>query len=530
MLARVRRSLGGKGRRAMFAVLIGLVILSVVSTAAMYLGGAKVAHAYASNEDDVLFIHGFADNCSIWGDPDAYGGASPSARFYMNHIGSNQWQGNLKTVGYYLAGSADCDVDLNSMNTTRDPWATTVNSKCGSYYGGSEGYATMDQDLRNLSCRLAWYIYVTYAANFKNVRVVAHSMGGLLIRYALDRVQNHDAVFPPVLYVPVVITMGTPHGGINAPWGAWAACTQIAHVDQNCLQGAEMEGLFSDTDRSPNGNTSKDFLTALEAETSPPSGGATYTEWTVMGSLCDKVITTSVNFPGGPSGGHGTHKVLYEQVPTDADFTYPVCDPNQGYAAYVHSDPQLDYLHDMTGTSYQDALAFSCDGCAGVPTYPVAQVHHSLAVMYLNLTLNPAAPPTPTPTSTATPVTTCATPVETDNLEQAAHGDLRDNFWHVYYDIKRDSVTNAPCQMRVVVRIYSPAPDGVWNGAVGVWAFKNGTYIDASWSKHSGSGTYANHLVWRGPWFSATSATYIIKSVEYNGSNYYTRAWGTFTI
>jgi hypothetical protein len=137
--------------------------------------------------------------------------------------------------------------------------------------------------------------------------------------------------------------------------------------------------------------------------------------------------------------------------------------------------------------------------------------------------------PTP-PTPTATNVPTCTTTTETDNLEEAAHIDLRDNFWHVYYDIKRDSVNNAPCQMRVVVRIYNPAPDGVWNGAVGVWAFKNGTYIDASWSKHSGSGTYANHLVWRGPWFSATSATYIIKSVEYNGSNYYTRAQGTFTI
>jgi hypothetical protein len=170
------------------------------------------------------------------------GGDSPSARFYMNHIGSNQWQGALRTVGYYSDRSADCDVDLNSTNTNRDSWADTVNSKCGSYYGGDEGSINadgsinMDQDVRNLSCRLAWHIYVNYAANFKNVRVVASSMGGLLIRYALDCVQHQpkndcndptgptgpdgQSWWPPVLYVTVVIAMGTPHGGIADPAGA----------------------------------------------------------------------------------------------------------------------------------------------------------------------------------------------------------------------------------------------------------------------------------------------------------------------
>jgi uncharacterized protein with LGFP repeats len=168
-----------------------------------------------------------------------------------------------------------------------------------------------------------------------------------------------------------------------------------------------MQGL-KDQYRSPNGDTSDNFLNALKSETSPPSGGASYTEWTVMGSECDEAIypDNATNFPAGPSGSHGTHKIVYELVPKDADFTYPDCD-GRGHTAYVHSDAQLDYLHDMATTQYQDVIVRSCDGCAWTADIPVTSAHHSLAVMYLNLSLNPVAPPTPTPLPTFTPTPAC---------------------------------------------------------------------------------------------------------------------------
>jgi hypothetical protein len=357
---------------------------------------------------------------------------------------------------------------------------------------------------------------------------VAHSTGGVIIRYALDRVQHHDSAFPPYLYVPVVITMGTPHGGITSPFGAYFACTQVAHVDQNCLQGAELEGAGPDTARAPNGNTSQDFLSTLEAETSPPSGGTTYTEWTVIGSVCDGIIpaTSATNIPGGPAGAHGTHKIVYTYVPDDAGVSYPFCDTFNGLNAYEHSDQQFDYLHDMAATSHQDASAVYCDGCSGTLSYPpgtLTQIHHSLAVMYLNLRLDVAPPPTPTPT----PVTTCASTTETDDNERASYLDNRGNDWHVYVDLKRDSTTGAACQMQVVVRIFPPAPDGTWKGKLGVMSYNGSNLVSGSAGTVSSSTSAPGHLVWRGPWFNVSPGnTYSAKTVEYNGSNSYLRARG----
>jgi triacylglycerol esterase/lipase EstA (alpha/beta hydrolase family) len=38
-------------------------------------------------------------------------------------------------------------------------------------------------------------------------------MGGLIARYALARVQRGHRRFPPRLWIPNVVTLGTPHRG-----------------------------------------------------------------------------------------------------------------------------------------------------------------------------------------------------------------------------------------------------------------------------------------------------------------------------
>ena len=143
-----------------------------------------------------------------------------------------------------------------------------------------------------------------------------------------------------------------------------------------------------------------------------------------------------------------------------------------------------------------------------------------------------APPPTPTPTNT--PVPTCSVTNETDNIQPSngtnPYVDNRGNTWYVYYDIKRDAKTNAPCQMQLVVRIFNPAPNGAWSGTASLYTLVNGNYDSASFGKVSGSCTYQYHFVWRGPWFKAGSAYYHLETFEYNGSNAYTRAWANFSI
>ena len=80
--------------------------------------------------------------------------------------------------------------------------------------------------IRHLAWHLANYISANWTAKGIAVDVVAHSMGGLLIRYAMAK-QGVDGF--PRLRVEDVITLGSLHGGAH-----FAALT-------GTTQGAEME-------------------------------------------------------------------------------------------------------------------------------------------------------------------------------------------------------------------------------------------------------------------------------------------------
>jgi len=124
---------------------------------------------------------------------------------------------------------------------------------------------------------------------------------------------------------------------------------------------------------------------------------------------------------------------------------------------------------------------------------------------------------------------------ETDNIQvnNGSYNPFRDdldNQWVIYYDITRDVHDNVPCEMRVVMRIFNPSPNGAWHGTADVYAYVNGYYNSYSFGKVSGSGTYQYHFVWRGPWFGADYGFYQIEIDEFNGSNTYLRAFTTFWI
>src|SRR5215471_9694242 len=46
-------------------------------------------------------------------------------------------------------------------------------------------------DIRHLAYHLAWYLWDEFSSRGRNVQIVGYSMGGLIVRWALDATQDH---------------------------------------------------------------------------------------------------------------------------------------------------------------------------------------------------------------------------------------------------------------------------------------------------------------------------------------------------
>lgn len=149
-----------------------------------------------SQADPVIFIHGWSPdgdaNCA------AYWSAVTTA---FTNAG---WTGALTTFGYY-SGNTNCDIMYNGDTTSTS--------------------------IKTVGKALANEIYNRYSVNGVKVDVVAHSMGGLVIRSALTEVAKGTAGYPPYVYVEDVVTLGTPHSGAtNAGWCSftlWFQCKEM---------------------------------------------------------------------------------------------------------------------------------------------------------------------------------------------------------------------------------------------------------------------------------------------------------------
>src|SRR5207249_4490639 len=90
-------------------------------------------------------------------------------------------------------------------------------------------------DVRHFSYELAWWLWDTFTSQGKPVDLIGHSMGGLIITYALQRVAAQDPLFPPSLTVSTVVTISTPFKGVN---GMMCASTNTQCLD--LLPGSEL--------------------------------------------------------------------------------------------------------------------------------------------------------------------------------------------------------------------------------------------------------------------------------------------------
>lgn len=171
---------------------------SVVARAGHPKGGSYTFEAKPEPGSDgdgrdtaTIFVHGYSNS----------GGSNCDSTFgsMMTKLREFGQTGPFDTVGYY-------DDDKGCTDDIRNHGSHTK------HFGGSGKGHSVNTDIRHLGYHLAWFIHDKYSKDGTYVQIVAHSMGGLITRYALARSETSDA-FPAQLLVEDVVTLGTPHAG-----------------------------------------------------------------------------------------------------------------------------------------------------------------------------------------------------------------------------------------------------------------------------------------------------------------------------
>ena len=234
----------------------GILIAALMLTLAAQHATATAVGARTDDKAKVtIFIHGYSggDCEGDWG-------------FLIDHMRANGWTGNFY-IPKFLTGDSNCNprpaVAMGCMNCTGSH----------TYWFGHSGTThSNNTSIRHLSWHLANYIATNFTARGLVVDVVAHSMGGLMIRYALSK-QGVDSF--PRLKVEDVVTLGSPHAGAS-----FAALT-------GTTQGAEME-------------PSSTLIAWLTKWGMNPQGQGG-TDWTTIGSHGDLIVqedsATSMSVP-----------------------------------------------------------------------------------------------------------------------------------------------------------------------------------------------------------------------------------------
>lgn len=198
--------------------------------------------ALSPDGDPLLLVHGFTDTCDYaFNHTDVVPNTGLNARRTIEYLENNGWDASaLDLIGYYdpltphddllYNGQTVPTIDGTTGQSAYDPntglyaWGScthnlqefiyqnqTEATLCDPYREGYQA-GSFNDPLEHLGCLLAWYIYDTYQG--RPVDILAHSMGGLIVRDAIGE-SGHNIDFPPSpLNVHIVVTVGTPHGGV----------------------------------------------------------------------------------------------------------------------------------------------------------------------------------------------------------------------------------------------------------------------------------------------------------------------------
>jgi triacylglycerol esterase/lipase EstA (alpha/beta hydrolase family) len=233
-------------RRRLAVPALVVTVLSLLAALLPVAPASAAAPPRNDGWDNIVFVHGFDPGVGTPGhDCAAYWSAM---RAYLQGTTERTW-------GYY-SGNTNCSVN----------------------YAGSR-----DTSLNDLAREFSQFIARTYPN--QQVDVVAHSMGGLIVRRAISGSQRREAGFAYPIYVEDVVTLGTPHGGANLAGACGTFLQQL-----QCKQMA----------------AGSDFLTALASNAQSAFG----TDWTVIGSEGDATVTAT-----SATAMSAGHKRIYLRVP-----------------------------------------------------------------------------------------------------------------------------------------------------------------------------------------------------------------------
>jgi hypothetical protein len=202
--------------------------------------------------------------------------------------------GDLRTIKYYN-GDRECDngAETRYSYDLHDP---LYKSLCTNYHTGSVGTqweGTNDESIYHLSCLFAQYLNYNFGRTNREVILVGHSMGGLIMRETLYQMQKNAGQdpFPQTIgHVTKAITFNTPHkGSILGSQGSGS----LSKCD-GCQQGIELTPY-------------SDLLKELATSGRNPQSAEGFTEWTAIGSQCDIAVQ-----PASSSVGmDANHAVVY---------------------------------------------------------------------------------------------------------------------------------------------------------------------------------------------------------------------------
>lgn len=255
-----------------------LSALTVIASMTATIGAASAVTATAgaaTGAPTVLLVHGVKP-FNTTTEP---GKGTDCASYWASAIPRLTPTNTVKTIGFYT-NDANCDAKLA---VTDDDGSTTT---------------TINTNIHAIGKALAWYIYDNYSKNGgAPIKLVGHSMGGLVIFDAVQETALHHAGYPPFLNVNRVVTMASPLAGMRpqvVPFCVGVECTQFssgANSDTFTLGAGTWlhDRLGFNTHCDSAGATATNKPAVPEA---PGASGTGQTLWASIGSQWDTAVSS----------------------------------------------------------------------------------------------------------------------------------------------------------------------------------------------------------------------------------------------